>query len=103
MAGSLRIIALRTIRSFWEAQGYRDSEQALKSWYAIARRADWASPQAVKSQFGHASVIGSNRVVFNIAGNKYRLIVQFNYPYRVGYVRFIGTHAQYDRVDAETV
>ncbi len=99
----MRIIALRTIRSFWEVARFRDSEQPLKSWYAIARRADWNAPQDVKEQFGNASIIGNNRVVFNIAGNKYRLIVQFNYPYRVGYVRFIGTHAQYDLVNAETV
>lgn len=99
----VRIIALRTIREFWGNAAYRDSEQALKSWYAIARTADWASPQEVKYQFGSASIIGDNRVVFNIAGNKYRLVVKFNYPYRIGYIRFIGTHAQYDIADAEEI
>jgi mRNA interferase HigB len=68
-----------------------------------AKRADWATPRDIKRQFGNASIIGNNRVVFNIAGNKYRLIVQFNYAYRVGYVRFVGTHKQYDRVNAEEI
>ena len=99
----LRIIALRTIREFWENAAYSDSEQPLKSWYVIAKHADWAFPQAVKDQFGNASIIVDNRVIFNIAGNKYRLIVKFKYPYRTGYIRFIGTHAQYDAVDAETI
>lgn len=99
----MRIIALKTIREFWENTAYCDSEQALKSWYAIARKADWASPQDIKSQFRNASIVGDNRVVFNIAGNKYRLIVKFNYPYRVGYIRFIGTHKHYDDVDAEEI
>lgn len=99
----VRIIALRTIKEFWEHAAYRDSEQPLKSWYAIARSANWASPQDVKRQFGSASIIGDNRVVFNIAGNKYRLIVKFNYPYRIGYIRFVGTHAQYDNMDAEEI
>lgn len=99
----MRIIALRALRAFWEIADFADSEQALKSWYAIAKRADWASPQDVKDQFGNASVIGDNRIVFNIAGNKYRLVVKFNYPYRVGYIRFIGTHVQYDAVDAEKI
>ena len=99
----LRIIARKTIKKFWENAAYNDSEQPLKSWYVIAKHADWALPQAVKDQFGNASIIGDNRVIFNIAGNKYRLIVKFNYPYRMGYIRFIGTHAQYDAVNAETI
>ena len=99
----MRIIALKTIRDFWQKAANRDSEQALKSWYAIASKADWASPQDVKVQFGHASIIGGGRVVFNIAGNKYRLVVKFNYACRLGYVRFIGTHSEYDAIDVETI
>jgi mRNA interferase HigB len=99
----LRIIAIKTTRHFWETAEHSDSEQALKSWYAIAKHADWTCPQDVKDQFRSASIIGGNRVVFNIAGNKYRLIVAFNYPYRIGYIRFVGTHSQYDEVDAETI
>jgi mRNA interferase HigB len=66
-------------------------------------RADWASPSAVKAQFRSASVLQDNRVVFNIAGNQYRLIVKINYPYRIVYIRFIGTHADYDAIDATTI
>ena len=99
----LRIISLRTIRKFWQETEHTDSEQPLKSWYAIAKHADWGRPQDIRDQFGSASIIGNNRVVFNIAGNKYRLIVKFNYPQRIGYIRFVGTHAQYDAVKVETV
>ncbi len=99
----MRIIARRTIKEFWEDPAYADSEQALKSWFAIAKSAKWATPQDIKNQFANASIIGDKRVVFNISGNKYRLIVKFNYPYRIGYIRFIGTHRQYDLIDAESI
>ena len=99
----MRIIKIKTLRVFWSHPEYRDSEQPLKSWYAIAKNADWATSHDVKDRFGSASIIGDNRVVFNIAGNKYRLIVKFNYPYRVGYIRFIGTHRHYDGIYAETI
>jgi mRNA interferase HigB len=66
-------------------------------------RADWATPSAVKARFQSASVLQDNRVVFNIAGNQYRLIVKINYPYRIVYIRFIGTHAGYDAIDATTI
>ena len=99
----MRIIAKRTLTEFWSAPGCADAEGPLRSWYTAAKRADWETPQDIKRQFGNASLIGNNRVVFNIAGNKYRLIVQFNYAYRVGYIRFIGTHRQYDQVDAEAI
>ena len=69
----------------------------------MARGADWASPANVKADFGSASILRDGRVVFNIAGNKYRLVLWINYPYRVVYVRFIGTHAQYDDIDAQTI
>jgi mRNA interferase HigB len=97
----VRIVARRALRDFWRR--YPDAEQALKTWHKEASRAIWSSPQDVKLAYRHASFIGANRVVFKIAGNKYRLIVKFNYAYGIGYVRFIGTHAAYDRIDAETV
>ena len=97
----MRIIARGSLRVFWET--HRDAEQPLKAWYHEAIAADWATPQDVKASYGTASIIGGNRVVFNIAGNKYRLVVRFNYPLRIGYVRFVGTHANYDRIDAEAV
>ena len=99
----MRIIALGTIRTFWERPANAESERALRHWYEVARLADWSKPQDVKEQFRNASILGDNRVVFNIAGNKYRLVVKFNYAWRIGYVRFIGTHAQHDSIDAETV
>lgn len=99
----MRIIAIKTLRTFWGTQGCEDAEQPLKAWYAEAKAADWATPADIKAQYGNASIIGDNRVVFNIGGNKYRLVVRFNYAYRIGYIRFIGTHAEYDATDVETV
>ena len=80
-----------------------EAEEPLKAWYYEAARADWANPHQVKAMYGNASVIGDNRIVFNIAGNKYRLIVKFNYPYRIGYIRYVGTHSEYDRIDVEEI
>lgn len=97
----MRILKRGTIRDFWEA--HPDAEQALKSWYREADRSDWGTPHDVKAAYGNASIIGNSRIVFNIAGNKYRLIVKFNYAYRVGYIRFIGTHTEYDDIDAESI
>jgi mRNA interferase HigB len=97
----VRIIAISTLRQFWEI--HTDAEEPIKAWYQEARAADWATPHEGKAMYRNASILGDNRIVFNIAGNKYRLIVKFNYPYRIGYVRFIGTHAEYDRINAEEV
>ena len=97
----MRIIARRTLRRFWGM--HADAEQPLKAWFAEVSVATWKSMADIKKRFPHASVVDAERVVFNIGGNKYRLVVWINYPYRVIYVRFIGTHAQYDRIDAQTV
>ena len=97
----MRIIKRATLREFWEVNA--DAEQPSKSWFHEVKRADWENPHDVKAVYGSASVIGDNRIVFNIAGNKYRLIVKFNYPYRIGYIRFVGTHAEYDAIDAEAI
>lgn len=97
----MRIISRRTLREFWNI--YPDAEEPLKAWFQEATHADWANPHDVKAMYGNASVIGDGRIVFNIAGNKYRLIVWFNFPYRIGYIRFVGTHAEYDGIDAENV
>lgn len=85
------------------AKSYAPAREALRAWYAEAVAAHWATPEEVKRQFPKASVIANNRVVFNIAGNAYRLIVSFNYRYRAGYIKFFGTHTEYGRVDAPTV
>lgn len=100
----MRIIAKRTLRQFWEANARNAvARTPLEDWYAQAKEADWAAPADVKSQFGDASILRGSRVVFNIGGNRFRLIVRINYPYRVVYVRFVGTHAEYDDVDANTI
>lgn len=75
----------------------------MEAWYQEVAQADWAGPWEVKAQFRSASVLQDNRVVFNIAGNRYRLVVKINYPYRIVYVRFIGTHKDYDQIDVNTV
>ena len=100
----MRVIALRTIKSFIESKPeHADSREPALAWYRQVLRADWASPADVKREIRNASILRDGRAVFNIAGNKYRIVVWINYPYRVVYVRFIGTHAAYDRVDAQTV
>ena len=97
----MRIIAKRTLRTFWTR--HPKTKVPLEAWHQEVARADRASPSGVKSQFRAASMLQDNRVVFNIAGNQYRLIVKINYPYRIVYIRFIGTHADYDAIDAATI
>ena len=97
----MRIIAIKALKDFW--MSYPESEEALKAWHAIAKEADWKSANDVKSFYRNASILREGRVVFNIAGNKFRLIVSINYPYRVVYIRFVGTHKQYDKIDAQTI
>jgi mRNA interferase HigB len=100
----MRIIALSTLKAFWERNpAHVDAVEPTLAWYRHVLKADWSSPPDVKKDFRHASILNDGRVVFNIAGNKYRLVVWINYAYRVVYIRFLGTHAQYDRIDAKTV
>lgn len=96
------VIALRTIKEFIDGRPeYADSREPALAWYRQVLRADWTSPADIKRDIATASILRDGRVVFNIAGNKYRIVVWINYPYRVVYVRFIGTHVQYDRIDAQ--
>lgn len=100
----MRIIALSTLKAFWEHQpAYLDAKEPTLAWYRQTQAADWATPADVKRDFGNASILQDGRVVFNIAGNKYRLVTWINYPYRVVYIRFIGTHAQYDKINTKTI
>ncbi len=100
----MRIIALGTLKRFLEANpAYADARDLVMTWYLQARAADWATPAAVKREIGSASILKDGRVVFNISGNKYRLVVWINDAYRVIYIRFVGTHAQYDAIDAQTI
>ncbi|MFA5522511.1 MAG: type II toxin-antitoxin system HigB family toxin [Castellaniella sp.] len=87
----------------YTAQRHPDAEQPLKSWYEEALAANWAQPADIKAQYRNASILRNRRVVFNIKGNDYRLIVAVAYRLRVVYIKFIGTHKEYDAVDAETV
>ena len=80
-----------------------DAKPSLLAWHEFTLKADWASPADLKSDFRNASILQAGRVIFNIAGNKYRLVVKINYPHRVVYIRFIGTHTQYDAIDAQTI
>lgn len=97
------IISLRTLKEHWEKHGRNDSEQQLKAWYHEAKKANWKNPNDIKAQYKSASVVGNNRIVFNICGNKYRLIVRINYTNQWVYIRFVGTHKEYDKIDATTI
>ena len=97
----MRVIAKRTLRNYW--QRHPKAKGPLEAWHQEVAGADWATPSAVKFQFRSASILPDNRVVFNIAGNQYRLVAKINYPYRVVYIRFIGTHKDYDAIDATTI
>ncbi|MEH6823504.1 MAG: type II toxin-antitoxin system HigB family toxin [Motiliproteus sp.] len=100
----MRIIPKRTIREFWESDPqYLESKGPLEAWHEEVFKAKWNTPQEVKSQFRSASILKSSRVVFNIKGNDYRLVVAINYPHQIVYIKFVGTHKQYDEIDAETV
>lgn len=97
----MKIVAVRTLRDFWE--GHPDSEQPLKAWYDEARHATWKTPQDIKDRYARASFVGQNRVVFDIKGNDYRLVVAVAYRFEAIYIKFIGRHADYDRINAATV
>jgi mRNA interferase HigB len=99
----MRVIAKSTINKFFEQSAYRDAQGPLESWYEEALKANWSSPQAIKDQYRSASICGNNRVVFNIGGNKYRLVVEMQYRAGIAWIKFVGTHAQYDMIDVETV
>jgi mRNA interferase HigB len=98
----MRIIALKRLRDHWQMPRRGDSEQPLKAWYAIVSKASWRHFADVKAQFGTASAVGE-RIIFNIAGNKYRLVTYVNFAFHTVYIRFVGTHAEYDALDIEEV
>jgi len=97
----MRVIARRVLREFW--QRHPDAEAPLKAWFAEAQIAEWNGPLAIKRRYRHASFVGDNRVIFNIGGNKYRLVVQVNFAIGVVLIKFVGTHAEYDRIDPESI
>ena len=97
----MRLIAVSTIKAFWGA--HPDAEQQLKAWVDEVRAADWCSPADIKATYRSASILKSGRVVFNIAGNKYRLAVDVAYKSRIVFIKFLGTHSDYDKIDAQTI
>jgi len=100
----MRVIALSTLKAFWgNNPNYADAIEPTLAWYRHALKADCSTPFEVKQDFRNVSILKDGRAVFNIAGNKYRLVVWINYAYRVVYIRFIGTHEQYDKIDVQTI
>ncbi|PWB27421.1 addiction module toxin RelE [Stenotrophomonas sp. SPM] len=97
----MKIFSLSTLRRYWEK--FPECEQALKAWHDEVRRAVWASPHDIRDRFASASFVGSTRVVFNIKGNSHCLVVDVSYQRQMVYIKFIGRHADYDRVDVSTV
>lgn len=97
----MRVIAVGTLKAFWKK--HSRAEQPLKAWYDEARAAKWATPQDIKDAYASASFLRNNRVVFNIKGNDFRLIVAVAYKVQIVYIKFVGTHAEYDDVDADSV
>jgi len=97
----MRVISKRTLKEFYEQANYSDSKSALESWHAEASKVVWNNPNEIKIQYKSASIVGDNKVVFNISGNKYRLIVKINYMAEIVFIKFIGTHKQYDKIKVE--
>ena len=99
----MRIISRKALREFWEQSDYADSEQPLKAWFDEAKQVKWKTPNQIKEQYKSASILKDNRVVFNIHGSKYRLIVKINYDFGYIFIRFVGTHKQHDKIEANKV
>lgn len=97
----MRIISKKTLKDFYEQSKYSDSKSALEAWHREVLKLDWSNPNEIKEMYRSASIIGDTKVVFNIAGNKYRLIATINYHAKIVFVKFIGTHKQYDKINIE--
>ncbi|MCF6359500.1 MAG: type II toxin-antitoxin system HigB family toxin [Cyclobacteriaceae bacterium] len=99
----VRVISFKTIRAFYENPVYGDAEVSLRSWYQDAKTANWKNPNELKNQYLNASILREGRVVFNIKGNSYRLVVAIDYEFQIIFVRFIGAHKQYDKIDVKSI
>jgi mRNA interferase HigB len=97
----MRVIAKKTLQEFWKQAP--DAKGSLEAWYPEARHAQWKSPSDIEARYAHASIINNERVVFNICGNKYRLVVAISFTAAIVLVKFVGTHADYDKINVETV
>ena len=96
-----RIFAKSTLRDFWLA--HPDSEQYLKTWFDTTMNSNWKTPNDVKQTYASASILKDSRIVFNIKGNSYRLVAKFNFEKQWIFIRFIGTHSDYDKINADTI
>lgn len=100
----MRIIAKSTLKKFWEVRKYRDAEQSLRAWYDEVKNAEWNTLNEIKQKYRNCSIVGNDRIVFNIKGNKYRLVVAFRFkPGRIAFVKFIGTHKEYDKTNVKEI
>ena len=97
----MRVIAVKTLKQFWERE--HQAEQPLKSWYDEAEKANWQSPQELKSQYKNASILTDKRVIFNIHGNSYRLIADIEYRLQIIFIVWVGTHIDYDKINAKKI
>ncbi|MBF8264757.1 MAG: Protein of unknown function DUF2136 [Dehalococcoidia bacterium] len=97
----MHVISRKKLREFWE--NHTDARSSLESWFADVKHAEWQKPDDIKAVYRNASFIANNRVVFNVKGNKYRLVVSIQYTFRIVFIRFVGTHPEYDRIDAKTI
>ena len=97
----MRVLGKPSLEAFWKSNA--DAEQPLQAWVSEAENAEWETPHHVRARYASASILGNKRVIFNIKGNRYRLVTEINYQFGIVLIRFIGTHAQYDRIDAETI
>ncbi len=97
----MRVIAKKILRDFW--LNHQDCEQQLKAWFREAENAEWRNPNQIKQEYASASILNNNRVIFNIKGNNYRLVVKISYDYQMVWIRFIGTHKEYDKINANLI
>ena len=98
---SVRVIAKKKLRDYYNK--HKETKNQLEAWHREAKNAEWKNPQEIKEKYAPASIIGGNRVVFKIKGNKYRLVTKINYQMKIVYIRFIGTHKEYDKINAEEI
>jgi len=98
---SVHVISQKKLRDYYNK--HKEIKSQLETWYHEAKNAEWKNPQEVKKKYGSASIIGGNKVVFNIKGNKYRLLTKINYQMKIVYIKFIGTHKEYDKINGEEI
>lgn len=97
----MQVIARRTLRTFWEI--HPQAKAPMSAWYAVVAKAEWNGPADIRTQFGSADFVGDNRVIFNVAGNKYRIVVHVAYRFKRVLIKFVGTHKEYDQIHPETI